>query len=89
MERDKRYRKVQHSIINRRIKTLDQIFDIIPGATIAKDIHLSPGQMETKLQDIEKFRLGDLFHLAKVVKVHNIEILALAAAQYQANPCLK
>ena len=89
MAKDQRYQQVHRSITNRRIKTLDQLFAVIPRSTVARDIHCSAGQLDRKLKDIGKFRLGDLFTLARLAEVRNIDILSLAAAQYEANHAAK
>lgn len=84
MTKDKRYKTVKNLILGKYIKTLNEIFDTIPYTVVAKNLGIENDRFSLRIGDVERWRIKELFRLAKLIEVEEIEILILLNNQHKA-----
>lgn len=82
MEKDERYKAVKRLIEKGDITEFNEMFTYIPKTVVARDLGAAPARFSEKMNLIEKFTLQDMFSIAKLLEVENIDILRLADNQY-------
>lgn len=85
MTRDKRYSTVKKLISGNYIQTLSELFDTVPKSVVAKDLGLNGVRINNLINNVGRFYVKDLFKLAEVVGVDEIEIMKLICNQHAAD----
>ncbi|GEO05531.1 hypothetical protein AAE02nite_31950 [Adhaeribacter aerolatus] len=79
-EDDLRYVKVKIGLTEGKIKSLDEVFKIIPITHIARKLNLNAVRLQSKIKDPSTFRVSELQAFAKLI---DIDFLALMAFIYR------
>lgn len=82
MVKDSRYTLVKDQISLGRLKTLRDIFGIIPKTVVSKDMRIHNQRFNDMLYDVSLFVLKELYELAALIEVDGKIILDLAHQQY-------
>jgi hypothetical protein len=80
--KDKRYKTVKILIDNGLLKSLSDIFDTIPRSTVAKDFGTNFPRFDRLLNNVEQFRLKEIYTLASIFDVEEAKLLDLVHNQY-------
>ena len=82
MVKDSRYTLVKDQISLGRLKTLRDIFGIIPKTVVLTDMHIHNQRFNEILADVSLFQLLELYELAALIEVDGKIVLDLAHEQY-------
>lgn len=82
MAKDKRYTTVKNLISAGYIKTFSEIFDTIPKSVIAADLGFNGERINKLMNNVGLFIVKDLFKLAELIGVDEIEVMKLVCNQY-------
>ncbi len=85
MAKDKRYTTIKNLISGGYIKSFQEIFDNIPKSVIYKDLGMNSVRFNGLLDNVDKFVIKDLFHIAALIEVDEKIILDLIYNQYRQN----
>lgn len=85
MAKDKRYNTVKNLISAGYIKTFMEIFDTVPKSVIAADLGFNNDRINNLMANVERFIVKDLFKLASLIEVEEIEIMKLICNQHVAD----
>ena len=72
---DLRYVKVKIGLEQGKIKTLEEIFEIIPVTHIARKLNLHSIRFNAKIKDPSTFRISELQALAKLIGVDFLRLI--------------
>ncbi|WP_133998151.1 hypothetical protein [Dinghuibacter silviterrae] len=59
-------------------KHIDELFDILPITDIAQELHLGYKTLKSRIESPDRFTVGDLVQLAKLIKVEYATLSVLA-----------
>lgn len=82
MAKDRRYSTVKNLISGNYIKTFREIFDTVPKSVVAKDLGFNSERINRLMNEVDRFIVKDLFKLASLIEVDEIEIMKLICNQY-------
>lgn len=82
MAKDKRYTTVKNLISAGYIKTFSEIFDTIPKSVIAADLGFNGERINKLMNNVGLFIVKDLFKLAELIGMDEIEVMKLVCNQY-------
>lgn len=85
MTKDRRYKLVKDQISGGHLKSLRDIFEIIPKTVVLKDMKIHNLRFNELLRDVSLFLVKELFHLAELIEVDEKVILDLTHNQYIAD----
>lgn len=80
--KDKRYILVGHCIKDGRITTFQGIFDLLPKSVLAAGLWMNNAHFEKLRNNISLFRVRDLFRIAELLEITELDILILVKNQY-------
>jgi len=80
---DHRYATVGYLIKNGRITCFRQMFNILPKSVMAADLHMNNLRFGKLMHKVSLFRVKDLFRIAQLLDIHELEILNLIYQQYK------
>lgn len=80
--KDKRYKTVKILIDNGLLQTLSDVFDTIPRSTVAKDFGTNFPRFDRLLNNVEQFRMKEIYTLASIFDVEEGKVLQLVHNQY-------
>ena len=85
MAKDKRYQNVKDLIAAGSIKTIKDIFDskAISKLKVYKDLGLNNARFNEVIDNVELFKLEDLFHLSLLIEIDAMKVLELAYNQWK------
>jgi hypothetical protein len=83
MDKDRRYDIIEPLIVQGRIETFTDIFKYIPKTVVATDLGIHSNRFNELLVKVEKFRLEDLFRLARLVDISERQMLELIYKEYE------
>ena len=66
-----------------QIHTLNEVYDTVPKTVVARDLGFNSDRITKLFNNVELFYLKDLFKLADLVEVDEMDILKLVCNQYQ------
>lgn len=89
MAKDRRYNTVKNLISGNYIKTFSEIFDTVPKSVVAKDLGFNNERISGLITDVDRFIVKDLFKLAALIEVEEIEIMKLICNQHAIEKKLK
>lgn len=81
MEKHKAYRITKRLIEAGDIKLLREIFEILPGTVVAADLGIHYVRLKTMIENVEDFRLRELYQLAELIGIEGKILLLLADVQ--------
>lgn len=81
MAKDRRYNTVKNLISGGFIKSLNEIYDTIPKSVIAEDLGFNSTRINNLIAHVDRFIAKDLFKLAELIGVDEIEIMKLVCNQ--------
>jgi hypothetical protein len=81
MKKDPRYKGVRRLLLNNDLVELKDIVKFIPKTVVARDLGIDKQRFTQKLEHVEKMRLEELFRLAALLNVDNMELIKLVAKQ--------
>jgi hypothetical protein len=82
MAKDRRYNTVKNLILGGYIKTFSEIFDTIPKSVVAHDLGFNYVRMNNLIRDVERIIIKDLFKLASLIEIDEMDIMRLVYNQY-------
>lgn len=82
MSKDRRYITVKNLISAGYIKTLNEIFDTVPKSVVAADLGFNSIRINTLMASVDKFIVKDLFKLAELLEIEEIEMMKLVCNQH-------
>jgi hypothetical protein len=82
MPKDRRYITVKNLISAGYIKTFREIFDTVPKSVIAADLGFNNDRINNLMANVDRFIVKDLFKLASLIEVEEIEIMKLICNQH-------
>lgn len=82
MAKDRRYNTVKNLISGGFIKSLNEIYDTIPKSVIAEDLGFNSTRINNLIAHVDRFIAKDLFKLAELIGVDEIEIMKLVCNQH-------
>ena len=85
MEYAEEYSRIGKLISQGSLKTLDDIFKIVPQDQIAREIQLSPAVFDRRIKDVRRFILRDRFKLAMLFHIEVEKMLEVLIAQHEKN----
>jgi hypothetical protein len=85
MPKDRRYITVKNLISAGYIKTFREIFDTVPKSVIAADLGFNNDRINNLMANVDRFIVKDLFSLASLIEVEEIEIMKLICNQHVAD----
>lgn len=77
MVKDRRYHALKTYIDSGQIKSITEIFDIVPKSTIVKDTGINFTRLTNKINDPEKFTVKDLNTIAQLIEVDSRKLFNL------------
>ena len=83
-EKDKRYTRLNQLIVDGRIQSLTEIFDIVPKTVIANDMKISGDRFNNKLEDIQRFSIGEFYKLVTLLEIDANLVFMLFNNHFQA-----
>lgn len=83
MPKDKRYNITKLLIQSGDIKTLAEVFDVIPPSVVAKDFGTNNTRFSKLTTNPELFRVKEIYRLSDLFEVDPLKMFALVNAQYQ------
>ncbi|TXJ23509.1 MAG: hypothetical protein E6Q24_17500 [Chitinophagaceae bacterium] len=82
MVKDKRYTNVKNLISGGHIKNFKDLFDVIPKTVVAHDLGINNVRFTELMEDVGRYFVKDLFKLAELIEVPEIEVMKLICNQY-------
>lgn len=82
MAKDKRYITIKNLISAGYIKTFREIFDTLPKSVLAKDMGFSNTRMTELMDNVNRFRLDEIFKIAGLIEVDEKVMVDLVLNQY-------
>jgi hypothetical protein len=82
MQLDSRYDLIEVMIAKGNITQLSDIFKYIPKTVVAKNLGIKVARFSAMIKKVQKFRLEELFQIARHCKITRMRILQLAEAEY-------
>jgi hypothetical protein len=82
MPKDRRYITVKNLISAGYIKTFREIFDTVPKSVIAADLGFNNDRINNLMANVDRFIVKDLFKLASLIEVEEVEIMKLICNQH-------
>lgn len=82
MAKDRRYNTVKNLISGGFIKSLNEIYDTIPKSVIAEDLGFNSTRINNLIAHVDRFIAKDLFKLAELIGVDELEIMKLVCNQH-------
>jgi hypothetical protein len=82
MAKDRRYTIAKNEILGGHVKTFREIFDVIPKTVVTKDMKIHNIRFNMLIDNVHRFELDELYHLAALLDLEEKIILDLAHAQY-------
>ncbi len=82
MSKDKRYITVGHLIKDGRITCFQEIFNILPKSVMAADLWMNNTRFEKVRNNVTLFKVKELFRIASLFEVSEMETFALVYNQY-------
>jgi hypothetical protein len=83
MAKDKRYTISRKLIESGDVKSLADLFDIVPPSVVARDFKTNYTRFTKLAANPELFRLKEIYTLADLFEVDSVKMFALANATYQ------
>lgn len=81
MAKDKRYKTVKHLIESGHIHEFREIFDTIPKTIVATDMGTNYKRLLRLVENVDQFKVGDLYSLAGMFEVDRLAIMKLVVKQ--------
>lgn len=81
MAKDRRYKTVKVLIETGTITEFREIFDNIPKTTVAADMGTNYKRLLRLTNDVDQFKIADLFTLARFFEVEKLTLLKLVVNQ--------
>lgn len=81
MAKDKRYRTVKHLIESGHITEFREIFDTIPKTVVAEDMGTNYKRLLRLVENVDQFKVADLYSLAGMFEVDKLAIMKLVIKQ--------
>lgn len=81
MAKDKRYRTVKHLIESGHITEFREIFDTIPKTVVAEDMGTNYKRLLRLVENVDQFKVADLYSLAGMFEVQKALIFKIVIAQ--------
>lgn len=85
MVKDKRYINAKNLILGGHIKTFRELFDAVPKTVIAQDLGINNVRFNDIMNDVGRFFIKDMFKLAELMDIPEIEIMKLICNQHVAD----
>lgn len=85
MAKDKRYSTCKKLISGGYIETFREIFDTVPKSVVAQDLGINGVRMNKLMANVDRFITKDLFKLATLIEVSELEVMKLICNQYNAD----
>ena len=85
MTKDRRYTLAKNEILGGHVKTLREIFDIIPKTVVSKALKIHNMRFSDLINDVQGFELSELYLLAELLEIDEKLLLDLTHAQYLAD----
>jgi hypothetical protein len=82
MPKDKRYNITKLLIQSGDVKSLSEVFDIIPPSVVARDFGTNYTRFTKLAANPELFRLKEIYTLAELFEVDPLKMMALTHATY-------
>lgn len=82
MVKDKRYSTVKNLILGGYIKNFRDIFDVVPKSVVVKDLKTNNQRFTRMMDNVGLFYTRELFKIAELIEVDEIEIMKLVCNQY-------
>lgn len=81
MAKDKRYKTVKHLIESGHITEFREIFDTIPKTIVATDLGTNYKRLLRLVENVDQFKVSDLYSLADMFDVDRLAIMKLVVKQ--------
>lgn len=81
MAKDKRYKTVKHLIESGHIHEFREIFDTIPKTVVAEDMGTNYKRLLRLVENVDQFKVGELYSLAGMFDVDRLAIMKLVIKQ--------
>lgn len=83
MEPHKGYNIAKRLIQAGDIKSLKDVFEVLPGTVVARDLGMQYLRLQGMIDNVQDFRLRELYLLAQLIGVEGRVLLLLADVQHQ------
>jgi hypothetical protein len=83
MDKDKRYSVLKKYLESGHVKVLEDMYEIVPKTTIRKDLKLSQKSIEGRMDDKERFYLGEIVDLAELIECDPMLLIGIAMKEIQ------
>lgn len=85
MVKDKRYTNAKNLILAGHVKTFRDLFDSVPKSVIARDLGINNVRFNELMNDVGRFFVKDMFKLAELLDIPEIEVMKLICNQHGAD----
>jgi hypothetical protein len=82
MANEKRYTVVKNQILGGYLKTLREVFDIVPKTVVAKDMKIHNMRFADLIDNVQLFKLDEIYRLAALIGIDEKPLLDIVHAQY-------
>jgi len=83
MAKDRRYETAKNLILGGYMKTINELFDVVPKTTVATDLHINLKRLNKLILHPMKYGFTDMVKLATLLDVDIPAVMNLVYNQYQ------
>ena len=82
VNRDRRYDLISTLFKDDKIRTFNDIFEFVPKTVVATNMGKKVDRFTEMMNKVEKFKLEEVFTIAKLCEVDEFEMLQLVYKEY-------